>query len=55
MPVFMILLFLAAALLWLLLAFAFRPIGRLFGKLLDDAKSAMFENKNEKESFDEEE
>lgn len=54
MPVFMILVFLGAVLLWFLLAFAFRPLGKVGNKLWSDAKSAMFdeyieENKNETE------
>lgn len=54
MPVFMILVFLGAVLLWFLLAFAFRPLGKVVNKLWSDATSAMFDeyienNKNETE------
>lgn len=54
MPVFIFLLFLAVALLWLLLSFAFIPLGRFFGRLIKDAKDAISKedpdnNENEKE------
>ncbi len=41
MPVFVIIVFLAAGLLWLLLSFAFIPFGRFVSKLWRDAKDAM--------------
>ena len=50
MPVFIILLFLGAALLWLLLSFIFIPLGGLAKRLIDDAKRAITEDENEKES-----
>ena len=43
MPVFVILVFLAAGLLWLLLSFAFIPFGRFVSRLWKDAKDAMEE------------
>ncbi|MDB7829162.1 hypothetical protein [Intestinimonas butyriciproducens] len=41
MPVFVLIVFLAAGLLWLLLSFAFIPFGRFVSKLWRDAKDAM--------------
>lgn len=41
MPVFFILVILGAALLWLLLSFAFLPLGRFVHRLLKDAKDVM--------------
>ena len=41
MPVFIFLVFLIAAILWILLSFTFIPIGRLISRLLGDAKDAM--------------
>lgn len=41
MPVFIFLVFLIAAVLWLLLSFAFIPIGRLISRVLGDVKDAM--------------
>ena len=38
----------AAFLLWLLCSFLYRPIGRLFARLINDAKEAM-EDKKENE------
>lgn len=54
MPVFIILLFLAVGLLWLLLSFAFVPLGKFVGRMIKDAKDAISEedpseNKNNKE------
>lgn len=54
MPVFILLMFLAAGLLWLLLSFAFKPLGKFVSRLWKDAKDAMDEedkeeNKNTKE------
>jgi hypothetical protein len=49
-PVFFIGLFIAGALLWLLLSFLFKPIGSIGKRLVDDAKQAITEeeeNKNE--------
>lgn len=42
-PVFWFLILLWAALLWLLLSFLFRPLGRVSKRLVDDAKREMFE------------
>ena len=52
MPVFYILVFLAAILLWFLLSFMFKPLGKLGHRLYQDAVDAMNEddeNKNKKE------
>ena len=43
MPVFIFLVFVFAAVLWVLLSFAFRPLGRLVGRVWKDAKDAMDE------------
>lgn len=48
-PVFFIALFAAGILLWLLLSFLYKPIGCIVKQLVDDAKKAMTEEKNEKE------
>lgn len=39
--VFYLLLFIAVTLLWFVLAFLFKPIGRLFSRLWEDAKREM--------------
>lgn len=41
MPIFVLLVFVGAALLWLLLSFGFIPIGKLSNRLLKDASDAM--------------
>ena len=43
MPAFMILVVLGLILLWFLLAFLFRPLGRVVNKLWSDAMSTMFD------------
>lgn len=49
MPIFYILIFLAAVLLWFLLAFMFKPIGKLGHKIWKDAQDAIEEeDKKEK-------
>lgn len=54
-PLLIILILLGGALLWLLLSFLFRPIGKIGAKLIDDAKSAMSdENEENKEKENEE-
>lgn len=47
-PVFVILVLFGGALLWLLGSFLYRPIGKFFGRLIDDAEEAMFEKEKEK-------
>lgn len=48
MPAFYFLVFIGLVLLWFLLAFAFKPIGKVGYKLWKDAKDAMSEvDKNE--------
>ncbi len=49
-PVFFIGLFGAGALLWLLLSFLFQPIGWVGKRIIDDAKEAITEEKNQKEN-----
>ena len=52
MPVFYILVILAACLLWLLLSSVYKPLGKLGHRLWQDAKDAMNEddeNENKKE------
>ena len=51
MPVFVFLVFLGGILLWLLLSFAFVPLGKLAKRLWTDAKEAM--NDYEKETVNE--
>ena len=41
MPVFYILIFIGACVLWLLLSFVFRPLGRLGHRLWEEAKDAI--------------
>jgi hypothetical protein len=50
-PVLIILLFVAACLLWLVCSFLYRPLGKLFGRLIKDAKDEILkeEEKGEKE------
>lgn len=43
MPVFIFLIFVLAAVLWVLLSFVFRPLGRFVGRVWKDAKDAMDE------------
>lgn len=43
-PVLIILIIIGACLLWLLCSFLYKPLGRLFKRLIDDAIEAMFEN-----------
>ena len=50
MPVFIILLFLGAGLLWLLCSFCFIPLGRIAYRLLKDAYNAMTEQDQSKKS-----
>lgn len=51
MPVFFILIFLAACLLWLFLSSVFKPLGWFGHRLWKEAKDAMTEeDNNEKES-----
>lgn len=47
-PVFWLLILSGAALLWLLLSFLFRPLGRVSKRLVDDAKREMFEEEKNK-------
>lgn len=51
MPVFILLIFLGGVLLWLLLSFAFVPLGRIAKRIWKDAKDAM--NDYEHETTDE--
>ena len=47
MPVFYILIFIAAVLLWFLLAFMFKPMGKLGHRIWQDAVDAINEEENE--------
>ena len=52
MPVFYILVLIGAALLWFLLAFMFKPVGKLGRRIVKDAVDAINEddeNENKKE------
>lgn len=49
-PVFVILVFGAGALLWLLLSFLYKPIGSIGKRLVDDAKNAMTEEDKKKKN-----
>lgn len=42
-PVFIFLVFALAAVLWVLLSFAFKPLGKFVGRIWKDAKDAMDE------------
>lgn len=53
-PVFLIGLFVSGALLWLLLAFLYKPIGSIGKRLVDDAKKAITEETKEKNEKGEE-
>lgn len=44
-PVLLFLICIGLFLVWLLCSFLYRPIGRLFSRLFNDAKEAMFEEK----------
>lgn len=46
MPVFYFLVTLGLILLWFLLAFMFKPVGRFFHRLWDDAVDAIEEDDN---------
>lgn len=50
-PLLIVFIFLCGCLLWLLCAFLYKPIGKLFNKLLQDSKEAMF-NEDEKKKED---
>lgn len=52
MPVFILLLFVSAAVLWVLLSFVFIPLGRFVGRILEDAKDAMNKEDPEDSSGD---
>ena len=43
MPVFIFLVFVLAAVLWVMRSFVFRPLGRFVGRVWKDAKDAMDE------------
>lgn len=50
-PVLIILIFIGGGLLWLLCSFLYRPIGKVFKKLWDDAKGSMFDEEKENEKW----
>lgn len=45
-PVFMLLVILIAILLWFLMSFAFKPLGKLFYRLWKDAVDEMKDNED---------
>lgn len=50
MPAFYILVLLAAGLVFLLSARIYRPLGKFFGRLIDDSKAAMFDEEKENDN-----
>lgn len=46
-PVLVILILVGGFILWLMLSFLYKFVGRISGKLIDDAKRAMFEDDEE--------
>lgn len=52
-PVFIVLVLLATVILWFFLAFAFKPIGKLCSKIVEDAFDQMNDKNEEKEQKDE--
>lgn len=48
-----ILIILGAILLWFILSFLYKPIGKFFGGLFDDSVNAMSEDQEEEEKKDE--
>lgn len=58
MPVFIFLVFVFAAVMWVLLSFAFKPLGRLISRIWKEAKDAMNEedtgDKNTSNTFKQE-
>jgi hypothetical protein len=44
-PVLLFLIILALFMFWLLCSFLYEPIGKLFSRLINDVKNAMFETK----------
>lgn len=46
-PVFVVLVLLAAFLIWLLCSFLYRPIGKIARRLIDDAQEAMEKDEEE--------
>ena len=45
-PALVFIILVLAFLLWLISSFLYKPIGRFFGRLAEDAKEAMFEEEN---------
>ena len=52
MPTFIFLIFLGGILLWLLLSFAFIPLGKIAKRIWQDAKDAMNDNETTDERKD---
>ncbi len=52
-PVFIILVLLGGTMLWLLCSFLFKPIGKVFQRLIYDAKEAMTEEEQNNEKGEE--
>lgn len=47
-PILIPIVFLSGGLLWLLCSFLYRPVGKIFKRLIDDAKEEMFDEEKEK-------
>jgi F0F1-type ATP synthase membrane subunit b/b' len=47
-PILVFLIIIAAALLWVVCSFLYKPIGRFFNRLIQDAKDAISEETKEK-------
>lgn len=52
-PILILWALIGAFIIWLLASFLYRPIGRLFARLFNDAKREMFETNDEKENKNE--
>ena len=51
-PFLIILILLGAVILWFLLVFAFKPVGKLTGKIIDDAIKTINEEESEEKEKD---
>lgn len=52
-PVLIILILLGGALLWLLLSFLYKPLGKIAKRLFDDAKESMEDDEKENKEGEE--
>lgn len=53
MPVFIALVIIGCVALWFLLAFLYKPVGRMFYRIFKDAADIMAEEENDKKENDE--